>query len=438
MRMKQWLGAWAVMPALLLAPRLLVGQEVATECKSGLSAFASLGIADVSCDCTLQSTSTGLRWSFRGEPVVERVNSDGPGAGKLRPGDVLVAVDGALITTRAAGDRMSRLQPGDPVTLTIRRNGQTMDVRITPRAACETLLEAPVIAGGPTPVPPLTEVPVTGRPAAPPADLAREAPLAPPALSSAWFGFGITCTACRREVRHSREAESQGVVGWEFREYPRIYSVDPGSPAERAGLQRGDALTHIDGVSLLTPEGGRRFESSRPGQTVTWTYRRNNETRTARMTAGERPLAPVLAMARSEERLAESRRVQAARLAQLDELRSELERAARVRHDSVNAQVLALLERQRALVERQQAELTSPRVADSVYTRLLAREPALVAAAPHADSVRWLPQHLRFAGTVGQAEVEVRGLSSVEVTHDRQSGELLIRTQDATIRIRAQ
>jgi hypothetical protein len=46
-------------------------------------------------------------------------------------------------------------------------------------------------------------------------------------------------------------------------------------------------------------------------------------------------------------------------------------------------------------------------------------------------------QHLRFAGSVGNTEVEVRGLSSVEVSYDNSTGELLIRTLDSTIRVKA-
>jgi hypothetical protein len=46
-------------------------------------------------------------------------------------------------------------------------------------------------------------------------------------------------------------------------------------------------------------------------------------------------------------------------------------------------------------------------------------------------------QHLRFAGMVGNTNVEVRGLSSVDVSYDNSTGELLIRTMDSTIRVKA-
>ena len=106
-------------------------------------------------------------------------------------------------------------------------------------------------------------------------------------LPSGWFGFGIQCTDCRWSVE-----EETGFSEWEFSEPPEISSIRDGSPAEAAGLRRGDVLIEIDGVSLVSEEGGRRFGSVEPGQTVELTYRRGGQTRTTKATAGERPDMP--------------------------------------------------------------------------------------------------------------------------------------------------
>jgi len=53
---------------------------------------------------------------------------------------------------------------------------------------------------------------------------------------------------------------------WTFGSLPTVSYVDPEGPSARAGIRRGDQLTHIDGISLLTPEGGRKFGSVSPGR----------------------------------------------------------------------------------------------------------------------------------------------------------------------------
>jgi hypothetical protein len=50
-----------------------------------------------------------------------------------------------------------------------------------------------------------------------------------------------------------------------------------------------------------------------------------------------------------------------------------------------------------------------------------------------ADAAR---QRLRYTGTVGSSEVEVRGLGTVVVTTESPTGEIVITTADATIRVR--
>jgi len=77
-----------------------------------------------------------------------------------------------------------------------------------------------------------------------------------------------------------------------FGEAPTVESVEAGSPAARAGMRRGDRLTHVDGLALTTQAGARRFATIRPGQAVTWTYRRGSGTYSARTVAARRPDLP--------------------------------------------------------------------------------------------------------------------------------------------------
>jgi predicted metalloprotease with PDZ domain len=67
--------------------------------------------------------------------------------------------------------------------------------------------------------------------------------------------------------------------------------VAGGSPAARAGLRPGDVLTHIDGVSILTRAGARKFGSVEPGQKVRVTVLRDGRSITRELTLGRRPEA---------------------------------------------------------------------------------------------------------------------------------------------------
>ncbi|HEY7768019.1 MAG TPA: hypothetical protein VIB55_07535, partial [Longimicrobium sp.] len=62
--------------------------------------------------------------TFEGEPRISGARANGP----LRDGDVLVAVDGQLITTREGGRRYSSIDPGERVRLSVRRGGRVQDV----------------------------------------------------------------------------------------------------------------------------------------------------------------------------------------------------------------------------------------------------------------------------------------------------------------------
>ncbi|HEX2724031.1 MAG TPA: PDZ domain-containing protein [Gemmatimonadaceae bacterium] len=74
-----------------------------------------------------------------------------------------------------------------------------------------------------------------------------------------------------------------------FTDYPTIESIDPGSPAEKAGLQAGDVLISINAQdfrknpipmsSLLVP-----------GQRIVFRYRRNDLAKTATLMVVERPM----------------------------------------------------------------------------------------------------------------------------------------------------
>ena len=406
----------AALLALGLAPGSLARAGDAAEkapCADNQMRVGDLGILTLDCDCTYSSRSRSTdgrarlvrRWTFRSEPEVGGIRPDGPAAGKLREGDVLTAIDGVLITTREGARRFAEVAPGTAATLTVRRNGREFPVRIVADAVCPELALAPennviVIsqsdARAPEAVTPaVPETPVTPEvPRIPETPATPEVPMlarrverlnrlpmpaipTEDALPRGWSGFGLTCRDCG-----GRPGDEGQPPVWTFGTLPTIYFLDPGSPAARAGIQINDVLTQIDGVSLLTEEGGRRFGALKPGQSVRWTVRRGGSTRNVTVVTAPRPGERTVPLEELQERLRtlSEQRDMARMSREMQRLAREMERAG----------------------YRVDREATRDR--------------------------------LRYAGAVGGSEIEVRGLENVVVDDD--GDEIVITTRDATIRIR--
>jgi predicted metalloprotease with PDZ domain len=119
-------------------------------------------------------------------------------------------------------------------------------------------------------------------------------------MPDGWFGFGIQCRNCGIQSPRGQAAV------FRFGEAPTVVNVEPGTPAAQAGMRRGDRLTHVDGVSLTTPDGWRRFAAIQPGQRVAWTFTRDGRRQAAAMTALRRPdagRAPAPAASAQAQRL---------------------------------------------------------------------------------------------------------------------------------------
>ncbi len=83
-----------------------------------------------------------LGYDVKIEPVglrVATVFSDGPAAGRLKPYDTIVAVDGKrVLTTDQLRAEIGKRKPGESVELTVERNGKTVDVTVTTIASPES------------------------------------------------------------------------------------------------------------------------------------------------------------------------------------------------------------------------------------------------------------------------------------------------------------
>lgn len=151
-------------------------------CQDGKAPIGWLGIREFSetrMEIKTRGDSYVLR--FHQEPRIGAVG--GPARGKLRPGDVVTTVDGAFVTTRQGSANLYEVEPGQVVRLGIRRDGELRDVEVRAEEICPE--DAP-LGFAPPPVPPLPPAP-PAVPAVPPvlaAPSAVPAPEAPPALAA--------------------------------------------------------------------------------------------------------------------------------------------------------------------------------------------------------------------------------------------------------------
>ena len=171
-------------------------------------------------------------------------------------GDVIIAIDGAEI--RGMDDLIAYLtghtQVGQTVTITVLRDGKQMDV----------------------------EVALSARPgeSAPQAASSQETqPDNQP--TQAYLGIAGTDLTDQQAEEMQLPAGQPGIL---------VAQVEPGSPADQAGLQSGDVITALDGQMVRSiRELAGSLTQYQPGQEVTLTVLRNGEQMDIKVTLGERP-----------------------------------------------------------------------------------------------------------------------------------------------------
>jgi S1-C subfamily serine protease len=116
-----------------------MAQESGAQCDDERLTGATLGIGLYQCAggaCRLyRQSGYGFGHRFSVEPRVWELSN--PARGRLKDGDILVAIDGALITTGSGGRKLANVQPGQSVELRIRRGKSEKTVRLTAGEGCE-------------------------------------------------------------------------------------------------------------------------------------------------------------------------------------------------------------------------------------------------------------------------------------------------------------
>jgi C-terminal processing protease CtpA/Prc len=228
------------------------------------------------CQIALRDGET-LYHLFTVEPMVRGVVPDGPAAGRLREGDVIVAVDGRLITTRAGGERMASLAPGGAVTLRVRREGRELDVTLTPRGECHrpgisiaanAMAEARAQESIRQARGELSRSPYRGGASRTPSGRPRPGEGFVPGPVD--FGLSLACSACGWRLVDSQPQHVEFVTAVA----PIVAAVLQGGPAEKAGVFAGDTLVALDGFSLTGNVPDSVWTSLRAGRPVRLGLRR--------------------------------------------------------------------------------------------------------------------------------------------------------------------
>lgn len=404
-----------------------------------------LGISGIQCDCTISAPGSGRAWSFRNEPRITSLEMDSRAGAVLKIGDVITHVNGKAIRTRDGAQELSNIEPGEAVVLTVRRNGESLKYALTAGSVCPTDtrlagIYAPkaqsnvVTSVTPTIPAPKAEAPGIPQPAArAPGISAPMLPTPAPSLRAS-FGMGLSCSGnCSIKI-----SEKNKVARMLFSEPPEVYSIERGGPADKAGIRRGDVLTHIDGKRMDSEAGGERFANAKPGQQVRFTVQRGRERKAIDVLARERsPVSSRLAqssesLVRARETITELQREQAA---QLRKLQQELRKTGRVDEAQLRGLQRELLQTERQHNEMLAALARELTRADTRVRAVLvdsARNACLLPTpAPTAGRST---RTLRYSGTLGNADIEVRGTNPVSVTETR--NEVVVTAGGTVVRIK--
>lgn len=229
-----------------------------------------------SCENSFRMREPGERgfffWDFSspGAALITHVVADSPAeSAGLQEGDFILAVDG---TQLQAGSHLAEIiharQPGETVRLTVRRPSETDPLEIEVTLGEDPDQEGQAYLG----------ISYFSAPAVPP----EGTPLLPaPDWEAPRFKFDLL--PLEPKVFELPEGVDQGVI---------VARVFADSPAEQAGLQKGDLITEIDGSPV---EAARQLASAiaghEPGDEVSLTVYRSGEesATTIVVTLGEHP-----------------------------------------------------------------------------------------------------------------------------------------------------
>lgn len=251
---------------------LLAQSAASSACPAARSTSATIGVGAFVCyggNCILfDRTVEGPSHTFTVEPILRAVPTNGPAAGKLLDGDIIIAIDDALITTARAGRKLAAPVVGRPLRFRVRRAGREIEAVVVPTEGCET----PGIAISDSPEAEARARETIGR-------MLQGVATKRSALRSARaeeivadFGMTVDCTDCGW-----RMPLSGGPLTWHATTPPRVTGVEPAGPAARAGVRVGDLLDTLDGAPFVGGDESSVWGALRAGTKAALTVRRGSK-----------------------------------------------------------------------------------------------------------------------------------------------------------------
>ena len=240
--------------------------------------------------CSMIVSGGTPRWAVREWPVVERVVRGGVAweAG-LRAGDEIRRINGRDVRS-ATGNSPILTPPGGDFEVDAARRGAILSTTINRRIHIQIIHQRQVIRierdddrgwgsrtlgafarfwKG------LTGADDTGPPAR---ILVRGETWGPP-------GLGILLRSDDEALFEIGRGEGDTRASTvRFRAHPVVAEVMAGGAGAAAGLAVGDAITHVNGTSVLEPDGARALLFPRTGVELSLTYVRANRTHSTRIT----------------------------------------------------------------------------------------------------------------------------------------------------------
>ena len=113
---------------------------VAQQCPNDRSPYPSIGVERYQCrggSCSVNRMQDTYRHMFTTEPIVIRTGSQASRGDDVIEGDVIVSVEGALITSREGGLTLGSLPIGEPANVQVRRGDRLMTLEVVPEGSCE-------------------------------------------------------------------------------------------------------------------------------------------------------------------------------------------------------------------------------------------------------------------------------------------------------------